>query len=33
MQTHLADHETAYPLKETQLLLNPLQPFFDIFCL
>jgi len=33
MQTHFADHEAAHSLKQTQLLLNPLQPFFDILCL
>lgn len=33
MKAHLPYHESADALKQPELLLNPLQPFLDIFCL
>ena len=33
LQAHLAHHEPADLLKQTELLLNPLQTAFEIFCL
>jgi hypothetical protein len=33
LEAHLANHEAANLLKQTELLLDPLQAALDIFCL